>query len=449
MNQFPIVSITGRQNVGKSTLFNCLLKKNIAITHDYPGVTRDIIQHIVDKENYEKKFLLCDTPGLDVENINDLTANIIETAFQQLLNSDLILYLTDRHQISEYDHKLLELFKKDTRFNSKSILYIANKVDNPEGDYDLEDFYRLGLQEVIPISALGRRNISLLNEKINFFLRSSLSEKEENPIHFKVAVVGKPNSGKSSFLNSILGYQRSVVSEIAGTTRDSVNAIFTYNKHNIEIIDTAGLRKQAKTTEDSVEFYSYNRALKSIEKADMVVHIIDATKGIGEFDKKIYSLIREKAKPIILAVNKWDLIQDKDSNTFSEYKSSLISRFPPAKDIPTISISSLSKQRVTKILEECEKIYHKMNIKIPTSEINQRLNSWLQDGKVTSKMKKRPKLLYATQVSSSPFKLVAFVNHVELFRMDTISYLKNKIREAYDLNGFTIHLELRSDREKK
>ncbi len=230
MNQFPIISITGRQNVGKSTLFNCLLKKNIAITHDYPGVTRDIIQQFVDKENYEKKFVLCDTPGLDVENINDLTANIIEAAFQQLLNSDIILYLMDRHQISEYDHRLLDLFKKDNRFTSKSVLYVVNKVDNPEGDYDLEDFYRLGLQEVFPISALGRRNISLLNEKINFFLKSSLSEKEENPIHYKVAVVGKPNSGKSSFLNSILGYKRSVVSEIAGTTRDSVNAIFAYNK---------------------------------------------------------------------------------------------------------------------------------------------------------------------------------------------------------------------------
>lgn len=447
MKPYPIVSITGRQNVGKSTLFNCIAQKNIAITHDFPGVTRDIIEHIVEKNRFEKKFLLCDTPGLDVENVNELTANIIETAFEQLINSDLILYVMDRNELTEYDYKLIEMFKKDKRFNSKVILYIVNKIDNPEGDYELEDFYRLGLQEILPMSALGRRNVSLLYEKMNFFLQSTSNQSQENDIHYKIAIVGKPNSGKSSFLNSILGFQRSVVSEVAGTTRDSVNALFQYNEKNIEIVDTAGIRKQGKNSKDSVEFYSYNRAIKSIDETDIVVHIVDATKGIGEFDKKIFSLIREKSKPIVLAVNKWDLIQNKENNTFMEYKSSLVSRFPPVKDIPIVSISSLSKQRVTKILEECEKIYQKINLKIPTSEINQKMNTWLQEGKITSKMKKRPKLFYITQVSSSPFKLIAFVNYKEYFKSEAIAYLKKKLRETYGLQGFTIQIELRSDRE--
>ncbi|MCX7997507.1 MAG: ribosome biogenesis GTPase Der, partial [Leptospiraceae bacterium] len=431
----PKVSIVGRQNVGKSTLFNTILKKKIAITHDYPGVTRDVLQILIDHEEIEKKFFLCDTPGLDIEDLNDLTSSIIELSFKQLLDSDVIVFLIDIKDIREYDFKLIRLFREDPRFQSKNIIYCANKADNPNEDYNFEILYKEGISEVLPISALGRRNIKLLLEKIIFYLKDVPNEHEVKKADFKIAIVGKPNSGKSSLLNAFLGYNRVAVSKLAGTTRDSINATIFHEGKQIEIVDTAGIRKISKKTKDSLEFYSYTRAVKSIEEADLVIHLIDATKGIGEFDKKIFSMIYKQGKPLIFAVNKWDLIEDKDGRTFDTYKSLMIQRFHPASEVKVMSISAAQRQRVQKLLSECINLFEKTNLKIPTNELNKKLKGFLSEAKFAHNSKKVPKLLYATQVSSSPFKVILFVNHEDLFKTSVLNYLKKKIASAYQLQS--------------
>ncbi|MCB1179257.1 MAG: ribosome biogenesis GTPase Der [Leptospiraceae bacterium] len=448
MSKIPIISLVGRQNVGKSTLFNAILKKQVAITYDLPGVTRDVLKYLVEKEELSHKFYLCDTPGLDIENLNDMSSSLIQMSFQQLVESDVIVYLIDKSDVRDYDFRLMKLFREDSRFADKNIIYCANKADNPEEDYDLEFFYKQGIEEVLPISALGRRNIKLLLEKIDFFIQK-FGDPEIKAIDLKITIVGKPNSGKSSLLNAFLGYNRSVVSEIAGTTRDSVNAIIKYENKQIEIVDTAGIRKATKNTKDSLEFYSYTRALKSIENADVVIHIFDAMKGIGEYDKKIFSMVREKGKPLIFAVNKWDLIEDKDGKTFDKYKELMISRFNPSSIVPVISISASLRQRVQKLLGECLKLYDRANQKIPTNELNRVIKIWMDEGKFALQQKKVPKVLYVTQVSSSPFKLILFVNHTNLFKKSTLTFLKKKFTEKYKLSGIPVEIELRSERDKK
>lgn len=447
MNQYPIVSIVGRQNVGKSTLFNNIVKRKIAITDNIAGVTRDVIMEDVQREEIISPFTICDTPGLDIENINDLTMSIIEISFQHLVKSDIILYVLDKNAITEYDYKLIDLIRKDPRFQSIPIIYCVNKADNADDEYDLESFYRIGLTEVIPVSALGRRNIKLLFEKLNFYLTDKLAIVDQKPL-FKVCIAGKPNSGKSSLLNSILGYKRAVVSEIAGTTRDVVNSRFVYEDCYLEIIDTAGIRKSSKSTDDALEYYSYTRTLKAIKDSDMTVLLIDATKRIGEYDKKIFTMIKENHKPIVLAINKWDLVQEKDSNTLKNYILDLISRFPPVRDVPVVSISAQNNQRVKKVLDECIKIFKKKEMKISTSELNRKMKEWVSEGKVVSQSKKVPKIYYVTQVSSIPFRVIFFVNHIESFKPNVVSYFKKKLLEEYELNGINIEIDLRTDKKE-
>jgi GTPase len=443
----PKVSIVGRQNVGKSTLFNTIVKKKKAITFDHPGVTRDVLQILVEKEELGKRFYLCDTPGLDIENLDDLSSSIIELSFKQLMESEVIVFLIDQKDVREYDFRLIRLFREDKRFVNKNIIYCLNKADNPESDYDFELFYKEGINELIPISALGRRNVKLLLEKISFYLGEQ-TEEQAQKADFKIAIVGKPNSGKSSLLNAFLGYNRAAVSQMAGTTRDSINAFIYHDEKYIEIVDTAGIRKQSKTTEDSIEFYSYTRALQTIDEASVIIHILDATKGIGEFDKKIFSMVREKGKPLLFAVNKWDLIQDKDGKTFDNYKEIMIGRFHPTTEVKVISISALQRQRIQKLLSECVDLFERTNRKVSTSELNQKLRRWIEDGKFAQQAKKVPKLLYVTQVSSSPFRLILFVNHKDLFKPSVMNYLKKKVAAEYGLLGVPIFLDIRSERDK-
>ena len=444
--KIPIVSIVGRQNVGKSTLFNAILKKKIAITYDFPGVTRDIIRYPVEDEEGKILYNICDTPGLDIENIDDLSASVIELSFQQLLESHVIIFLMDKRDIRDYDFKLISLFQKDKRFVNKNVLHCVNKSDNPEEDFDLEFFYKQGIGEVLPISALGRRNLKLLNEKILFFIRDFPARDIEKP-EIKIAIVGKPNSGKSSLLNAISGVNRSAVSELAGTTRDSVNSVIKHDNRLIELIDTAGLRKQGQNSDDPIEFYSFSRAMKTIEKCDIVIHIFDATKGLGEYDKKIFSIIREKGKLSLFAVNKWDLIKEKHSNTFAEYKEKMISRMYSVVDIPAISISATEKQRTSKLLDMCVDLYEKSHVKVSTHELSTKLRDWIQNNGIASFGKKRPKIFYVTQVSSVPFKLIIFVNHEDLFKPNVVSFLKKQIQEEYELLGVPIVLEIRERKQ--
>ncbi|MBW9231679.1 ribosome biogenesis GTPase Der [Leptospira santarosai] len=461
----PVVSIVGRQNVGKSTLFNALLKKKLAITEDYPGVTRDVLSARIYQEDKDLDFYLCDTPGLDIDNPDTLAQSILEAAYRQLKTSDLIVFLLDKNEITPADHTLLGYLRREPEVANKPIIYCVNKADKELDEFDLEEFYRMGLAEVLPISAVGRKNLGLLLEKVKFFLsgrklgkvwieKMNPAKKKDAPplplaeedYEFRLAIVGKPNSGKSSLLNAICGYERAVVSEVAGTTRDSVDTLLEFGDQRLLLTDTAGIRKHSKTAE-ALEFYSYQRTLKAIDSSDLVIHLLDAQKGFGDFDKKITSLLQEKGKPFLIAVNKWDSIEDKSDRTFKEYKEKLFSRFPLLNEVPIITISATEKLRVKKVIDLAFDLASRSRRKVSTSELNKNLKAWMGLAGRSFSAHQPPKMLYCTQVSTSPFHLILFVNHVEYFKSNLVSFLKKKLTETYELQGIPIRLEFRSDRK--
>ncbi|TGN20051.1 ribosome biogenesis GTPase Der [Leptospira idonii] len=444
MKGLPVVTIVGRQNVGKSTLFNAFLKAQSAITQNVPGVTRDVLQKLVEREEFKIPFYLCDTPGLDIESLDEISKEIIEIAFEHLRNSDLILHIMDHKDLRPYDHKLIDLLKKDETLSEIPVLSIVNKVDTDQDEYDLEPFYQLGLNEIVPISATGRRNFSLLFDKINFLLPAA-KKKPEDPF-CKIAIIGKPNSGKSSLLNTFLGFKRAVVSEVAGTTRDSVHSQFMFHEKKIEIIDTAGIRRQSKTGE-SLEFYSYKRTLFALGQADVVILLIDALKGLGEFDKKIFGEIQEMGKPMILAVNKWDAVQDKETNSWKKYQDRLEARLSILKERPVISLSATEKLRTHKLLELCVELYEKSQKKLTTRALNDWLGKWGGKNKVQKASNRPPKVFYATQVSQSPFKILFFVNDSKLFPSNILSFYRKSIVSEFGLEGLSVEIELRNRKD--
>ncbi|TGK05294.1 ribosome biogenesis GTPase Der [Leptospira langatensis] len=451
----PIVSIVGRQNVGKSTLFNALLKKKLAITEDYPGVTRDVLRARVLNPEKGLDFFLCDTPGLDIERPESMEEAVLENAFRQVAESDLVVFLLDFKEVTNYDSRLIEKFRKDPELKTIPSLFCVNKVDHPEEEADLDSFYRMGLSEILPISAIGRRNLPLLLEKIAFLLPSAKRKIVENETEeetktsdedFSLAIVGKPNAGKSSLLNALCGYERAVVSDVAGTTRDSVDTTVTFEGKKIRIIDTAGIRKKSDKGE-ALEFYSFQRTKKAIQGSDIVIHLLDAQKGFGDFDKKIVSMLQEEGKPFLLAVNKWDTIENKDNQSFKDYKERLHSRLPLLREIQIITLSAKEKQRIHKLMELTLDLASRAKRKISTSELNQSLRAWMAEAGRSFSANRPPKMLYCTQVSISPFHLILFVNHVDYFKSNLLTFIKKKLTEKYNLQGIPIHLELRSDRK--
>lgn len=445
MKKPPIVTIIGRQNVGKSTLFNLLAgKKGQSITFNTPGVTRDVLEVIVTREDIEGSFILRDTPGLDILEKNELSSEIIDIVTNHLKESNVILYVFDKRDIREFDFQFIENLRKSNQLSSIPIIFIANKSDSIKDEEDLDEFYRMGLKEIIPISALSRKNIHILTERINSLLPKKGRNVNLIP-DIKIAIVGKPNSGKSSLVNAILGYKRSVVSEIPGTTRDSVHSYFKYKENLIQIIDTAGIRKKSKSAQ-GIEFYSYRRTFKAMDEADIIIFLLDANKGFGEYDKKIFSYLEENGKPAIIAFNKWDSIPDKTNKTFQEFKERVFGRFPAMVNKPFITISATTKLRIANLLDLILEIKNKLNIKIPTSELNEKLKSWMSNP-IVSRAKRSPKIRYATQISSHPFQILCFVNSKELFTPNIISFLKKKFNQEYQLMGMPIEIEIRDNEE--
>ncbi len=446
MKSLPIVTIVGRQNVGKSTLFNALLRAQSAITQNSPGVTRDVLQKLVERSEFKSPFYLCDTPGLDIENLDEINTEILEISFEHLRRSDLIIHVLDHKDLRPYDHKLVALFKKDEELKQIPVLSVVNKVDTDVDEYDLEPFYQLGLNEIVPIAAVGRRNFALLFDKINFLLPSS--SKTPDSAYCRIAIIGKPNSGKSSLLNTFLGFKRAVVSEVPGTTRDSVHDQFMFQEKKIEIIDTAGIRRKSKSGE-SLEFYSYKRTLFALSEADVVILLLDATKGLGEFDKKIFGEIQEMGKPMILAVNKWDAIPEKESNSWKKYKEKLESRLPILKERPITSLSATEKLRTHKLLELTIELFEKSQKKLTTRALNDWLTNWRGKNKVQKASGRPPKVYYATQVSQVPFKLLFFVNDSKLFPSNVLAFFRKSIVSEFGLEGLSLEIELRNRNESK
>jgi GTP-binding protein len=438
------VTIIGRQNVGKSTLFNLFIKKRVAITEDSPGVTRDILEVRIDDTSFRSPFLLCDAPGLDIEDESELSQAILNHAKEYLLKSDLILHIIDIRDIRKYDQDLIDFLRTDDLSKIPNIT-VANKVDTFQ-DEDMEMVYRLGASEVIPISAKGRKNINLLKNKIDFYL-PDVPHEDLPPYDVSFCIVGKPNAGKSSILNKVLGYNRALVSSVAGTTRDPVDSNIVYYGKNIRIVDTAGIRKKSKSAEE-IEFYSYTRTWNTIEESQIVVLVIDSSKGIGEFDKKILNDLGKLGKPCILVFNKWDLIPDKESNTMKDYIQKQASYFPPIKDFPMYFISAQTGQRIGQVLESVVKIHEKINTRVTTHKLINKVKDWQKDRSFYGNAKRPPKVMYATQVSTSPWKIIFFVNDVELFTSSVKRFFEKKFREEYDLIGIPIQIDIKPRSEK-
>lgn len=426
----PIVAIVGRPNVGKSTLFNKLVGSRVAIVEDTPGVTRDRIYG--EAEWLSKYFTVIDTGGIDTESDDIIPAKMRQQAELAMDMANVILFVVNgRDGVTSPDREIALQLKK----TKKPIVLVVNKVDNKNLPEDFYDFYELGIGEPIPISAAVGLGIGdLLDVVIDHFDSSADMTQEEDLI--KVAIVGKPNAGKSSILNRILGEERVIVSPIAGTTRDAIDTYFTIEGQRYLFIDTAGIRKRNKIDEN-VEKYSVIRSYAAVERADVVLMIIDANTGITEQDSKIAGIAHNLGKAVVIVVNKWDLIE-KDNNSIKEYTQSIREELPFMVYAPIIFISTVTGQRFGKIVEMINRVYQESNKRIATGLLNDVIGEAVIMNQPPSDKGKRLKIYYVTQVSVQPPSFSVFINDKELFHFSYQRYLENKIRENFGFEGTPI-----------
>src|SRR6056297_183075 len=427
----PSVSIVGRQNVGKSTLFNAIINEKRAIVDEHPGLTRDILSFRVSYKDYS--FEIKDTPGLDLAKESELSDNILENARRHLQQSDLIVLLLETPAPRSFDADLVQLVRK---LNVPAVIAV-NKMDHPEDMDNLVNFYELGISEFIPISALRKKNLPLMMDKIISFLPQK--NPEEILSDHDIAIVGRPNSGKSTLLNAFIGYDRAVVSDIPGTTRDSVDEIFKFKGQNIRIIDTAGMRRKRKI-QDSVEYYSLTRTIDSIKRCDVAIHLLDATMGITETDKKISDEIITALRPTIIAINKWDAVE-KDDKTFDKFKDRLIFKYYRAADFPIISISASNKTRIHKLLETACDLHERAEKRIETAKLNKMLEQ-IQRSHAMPLLGDTLKIYYATQVDTVPPHIKLFVNNPDLFKRDIKRFIEKTLQEKLNWKGIPVVLSL-------
>ncbi len=438
-NKLPIVTIVGRQNVGKSTLFNALIREKKAIVDSYPGLTRDIINYSV---NYKTiSFVLSDTPGLDINDSSDLSQSILENAKSHLKKSSVIILLLENPNLFTFDLDLYNIIRK----LSIPTIIAVNKMDSSANLENMVNFYEMGCSDILPISAINRTNIDLLLDKITDIL--PVKKTASKKIEMKISIVGRPNSGKSTLLNSLIGENRAIVSDIPGTTRDAIDEDFSFHGKWIKIIDTAGIKRKRRI-KGNVQYYSMNRTMNSIRKSDLVIHVIDALMGITETDKKICDEILKANKPIIIAVNKWDAINKKTS-TFEEYKDKIIFKLYRAEDFPIISISAMEKLRVHKLINIALEINEKAKRKIDTPRLNKIFED-LQKRRRTPLLGETLKIYYATQIDTIPPRFKLFVNKPSLFRKDVIRFLQKVLQKELDISGVPVvlYIEGRKKRDK-
>ncbi len=438
----PIVAVVGRPNVGKSTLFNALVGQPISIVKDTPGVTRDRIY--ADVTWLDKSFTMIDTGGIEPETKDVILAQMREQAEIAIETADVIIFLTDVKQgLVDSDAKVADMLRR----SHKPVVLVVNKVDNFDKLMpDVYEFYNLGIGEPMPISAVSKLGIGdMLDEVIKHFPENSDDDKEdERP---KIAIVGKPNVGKSSIINKLIGKNRVIVSNVAGTTRDAVDTAVTYDGREYVFIDTAGLRRKNKIKED-LERYSIIRTVSAVERADIVIVVIDATEGVTEQDAKIAGIAHERGKGIIVAVNKWDAIEKNDKTIYeftNRIKDTL--SFIPYAEI--LFISAMTGQRLNKIYELIDAIIESRNMRIPTGVLNEILTEAVAMQQPPSDKGKRLRIYYMTQVSVKPPTFVMFVNDKELTHFSYTRYIENKIRESFGFRGTAIRFINRERKEKE
>ena len=430
-----IVAIVGRPNVGKSTFFNRLTETRAAIVDDMPGVTRD--------RNYGKslwngvEFSIIDTGGYVSGSDDVFEEEIRRQTNLAIQEADVIVFIVDVESgLTELDISVFDLLRR----NDKPVITVVNKVDNHQRGLDANEFYSLGVEKIFPVSSINGLGTGDLLDEIVELLPKVVEVVPDEKIP-RIAVVGRPNVGKSSIINTLVGEDRHIVTEIAGTTRDAVAQHYNKFGHNFILVDTAGLRKKTKVSED-VEFYSVMRSVRSIEDSDICILVLDATRGIEGQDVSIFHLIHRNKKGIVVVVNKWDLIE-KDNHTMKNFEKDILEKFAPVVDIPIVFTSALTKQRILKILEEAMMVFENQNRHIATSKLNELLLGLIEAYPPPAYKGKYIKIKYITQLPTKIPSFAFFCNLPQYVRDPYKRYLENKIRSNFNFKGIPIQLYFR------
>lgn len=445
MNRKPIIAIVGRPNVGKSTFVNRLVGKRQSIVDDRPGVTRDRIYFDVEWQN--RPFTVIDTGGIIPGDEDEIMLSIYDQAKIACEEADKIIFIVDGLEgVTPVDSDIANILRQ----SNKPIFLAVNKVDSHNQITMISDFYSLAIGEPIAISALhGSGGVGDLLEEITSDFEYDVEEEEDKTI--KIAIVGRPNAGKSSIVNALLGENRVIVSDISGTTRDSIDSRLTYNEQEFVIIDTAGIRKKAKV-DYGVEKFAVDRAIRSIRECDVALMVIDATEatnGISDQDKKIASIITEAGKGMVIAINKWDLIEDKKSNTINKFEEKIAREIPFLDYVPKIYISAVTHQRLNQIFTRVVEVQKERSKRVSTGLLNKVINEAYALNPPQTIRNKRLKIMYSTQAAIEPPTFILFANNEDLMKDHYKRYMENKLREAFGFMGTPIRLSIRTRSEKK
>jgi GTP-binding protein len=437
----PVVTIVGRPNVGKSTLFNRIIRSRTAIVDDQPGVTRDRLYAQTDWGG--QSFILIDTGGYLPQASNEIEIAIKEQVEIAIEEADMILYLVDRSTgITDWDNDIAEKLKR----KEKQVLLVVNKVDNEMMESEIYQFYNLGLGEPIGISALhGRTTGDMLDILIKQLRDVPILPKQEDGI--KLAVIGRENVGKSSFVNTLIGENRSIVTNIPGTTRDPIDSIFNYKKQKYILIDTAGLKRKTKVKEN-VLFYSHLRAMRSIQRADVVLYFLDAREGPTRQDLRVINDSLQQKKGVVLVVNKWDLI-NKTDRTLNEWEKALWEKLGTFKYIPIVFTSVLEKKRLYKLIDEATDVFGELTKYIQTSDLNDSILPVINETTPPAAYGKEIKINYVTQVRSNPPIFAFFCNFPKLIGVNYTRFLERKIREMWDFKGVPITIVFKAKHQHR
>jgi len=438
----PIVAIVGRPNVGKSTFFNKIVGRRVSIVEDTPGVTRDRIY--AEAEWLGKHFALIDTGGIEPASADIILSQMREQAQIAMDMADVILFIVDgKAGLTTADREVATMLRR----TGKKVILVVNKIDAPHKiatNPDFYDFYELGLGEPIPVSAINMLNFGdVLDEVVASFPQDAYVDDEETT---KIAVIGKPNVGKSSLINCLLGENRVIVSPIAGTTRDSIDTPFEKDGEKYILIDTAGIRRKSKVTDD-IERYSVIRATAAVERCDVALLVIDAAEGLTEQDKKIAGIAHEAGKGIIIVVNKWDLIE-KETNTMRDFQRMLEAELLFMSYAPCLFISVKDKVRVNRVIEMARAVAENRAMRVPTGQLNSLISDATMMKQPPSDKGRRLKIYYVTQVGVKPPLFSFQINDRELMHFSYARYLENKIREGYGFNGTSLKFVFREKGEK-
>jgi GTP-binding protein len=440
----PIVAIVGRPNVGKSTLFNALAGSKISIVKDTPGVTRDRIYADVEWSGYH--FTLIDTGGIEPDSSDIILSQMREQAQIAIDTADVIIFMTNIQQgLVDADGKVADMLRK----SGKPVVLAVNAVDNfKQQSLEVYEFYELGIGDPMPISAANRQGIGDLLDEVTKYFDEENTKDEQDGIP-RIAIVGKPNVGKSSIINKLLGESRVIVSNVAGTTRDAIDTPVKWNGRDYILIDTAGLRRKSKVKEE-LERYTVIRTVTAVERADVVVLVIDAVEGISEQDAKIAGIAHERGKGIVIAVNKWDAVKDKDTNSTRDFEKEVRAVLSYLSYAEIIFVSAQTGQRLGKLFSTIDTVLENQNRRIPTGVLNEIMTEAVALQQPPSDKGRRLKLYYITQVAVAPPTFVIFVNDRKLMHFSYMRYMENQIRQSFAFKGTALKILIRerSDRTK-